>query len=223
MHNWVDIYDTLQTDEQFTQNLVPSIRIQTSGQFLRLLNDYRRIILKPNERVKHGDTFVIESKGNSNFIYQAQKISELDQEQLRALVKHKITDKPHFIQPYIICKTRLGNRYSLKLHVNKHGNQKWQLTAIYPQIARLGSMITNPNYGGFTQKIELFLPQQFGEQADNIKHDLVQFAPRFASALGKISSGDSNMDIHEIVINVVLDDLHNIWVFDVKNEVVDYE
>lgn len=215
LENWIDLYETLQHEVQFNQNLIPSYAIKTSGDFFRILNEYGRIIVKPIERNKSVNKLLIDRKEGTCFVWKDGQLTERDPEQLRTLIRHKMTEERFFIQPYFLCKTIEGNSYDLQIQLQKNLFSEWTVTSISPRIAPKGSIITNMSSGGFTQQIDSFLKQQFGENHYKIKQNIEHFALQFASELVLIKK-EIFQYTHELNIDIVLDDLLKIWVFDVK-------
>ncbi len=213
--NWLDLYETLQHEVQFSQNLIPSYTINTSGHFFRILNEYERIIVKPYERNNSANIFLVERKEGTCFVWKDGQLIERDPEQLRTLIRHKITEEHFFIQPYLLCKTTEGNSYNLQLQLHKNLFNEWTVNSISPKIAPKGSIITNMSSGGSTQEIDSFLKQQFGENRTKIKQNIEHFALQFASHLVQIKK-EIFQYTHELNLDIVLDDLLKIWVFDVK-------
>ncbi|ETI69496.1 YheC/YheD family protein [Neobacillus vireti] len=215
LENWLDLYETLQHEVQFNQNLIPTYPIKTSGDFFRILNQYGRIIVKPFESNNSTNMLLIERKEETCFVWKDGQLLERDPEQLRILIRHKITEERFFIQPYLLCNTTEGNSYNLQIQLQKNLFSEWTVTSISPKIAPKGSIITNMNSGGSTQEIEPFLKQQFGENHYKIKQNIEHFALQFASQLAQIKK-EIFQYTHELNIDIVIDDLQKIWVFDVK-------
>lgn len=212
--NWVDLYEQLQNE--FKHNLIPTFPIKTSGYFLRYLSDYRRIILMPSERHDSRGQILIESKGDICIVRQDGNIVEMSHEQVRIFVKDKIIKAPYDAQPYLLCKTKEGNSYSIKIQLQKNINGAWTIASMHPQISPKGSIGTNINADGSTQPIDSFLKQQFGQDHSTISQEIEDFIIPFASQISK-KNKELYQCIHELNIEVVFDDLQNIWVVDVRS------
>jgi len=120
------------------------------------------------------------------------------------------------IQPYIHCKTKSGNVFDFRLHVQKNGAGEWVNTAIYPRIGAPGSIVSNIFVGGSTNMLEPFLEQEFGNASTSIKQFLEAFALRLANHLDILQYQLFAEKLDEIGIDVGLDKNGKYWLFEVN-------
>lgn len=117
----------------------------------------------------------------------------------------------YLVQPFIQSKTKQGQSFDLRLHVQKDGEGKWMLTAMYPRIANKG-VVANVSTGGYTSVSISFLQEQFGEDYFDIKRYLEVFAVQFATHFDRLY--DEPLD--ELGIDVGLDPNNKIWIYEVN-------
>lgn len=212
--DWVDYYELLCNEAEFNQHLVPSLRIKTSGQFLRFLEDYRRILLKPVE-TKPDLQLLFERKGDTFLVRQGEHLLEQNQEEIRTLVRSKIVMEDYYIQPYLLCKTLDGKEYNIRIRLQKNLNGMWIIQSIIPCISKQVDLINISEYEAPPIQIDEFLKQQFGKFHFQLKSQIKQFSHLLALKITR--NNEVFVHTHEIEIVMVIDDLQNFWVTDVTS------
>lgn len=214
--NKMRVYERLEKDGEFKNYLIPSEFIHSTSKFFDFLRSYHKIVFKPVAGHKgQGIVFIEQVRdkyhlliGTDNYVYNFYE--------LKAFISARLREETYIAQPFINCKTKTGNAYDFRLHVQKDGEGKWVITAVYPRIGPSGSIISNINSGGATNYAEPFLKQEFGEEYYNIKRYLEQFSLQLAESVDKIQSEYFYETIDELGIDVGLDDTGKIWIYEVN-------
>lgn len=210
------VYDRLKNAGEFSQYLIPSETIYSARGFFDFCNIYRKIVFKPvNGRKGQGIAF-IERIRDEFHLQIGTEASNLNYDELSNYVSSKLQKEPYLVQPYINCKTKSGNSYDFRLHVQKNGEGKWVITTVYPRIGPDGSIVSNINSGGSTNYLEPFLKQEFGDEYYDIKRYLEHFSLQLALHLDKIQQECFSETIDELGIDVALDDMRKIWIYEVN-------
>ena len=212
--NWVEYYELLSEEAEFKQHLVPSLRIKTSGQFLRFLENYRRILLKPVES-KPNIQSLFERKGDTFLVRQGAQLLEQNQEEVRTLVRNKIVKQDYYIQPYLLCKTIDGQEYNIRIKLQKNLKGMWIIQSIIPCFPQQADLMNKSVYEASPIQIDDFLKQQFGKFHFQLKSQIKQFTNDIAL---KITRNNEVFALtHEIEIVMVIDDLQNFWITDMTS------
>ncbi len=201
---------------EFTKYLIPSQYIYSTRAFFSFLRQYGKIVFKPvNGHKGQGVTQIVVSKdkytvklGTEKFVYSY--------EELKKYISQKLEEEAYLVQPYLNCKTKDGISYDLRLHVQKNGEGKWVITAIYPRFGCSGSIVSNINSGGSTNYLIPFLKQEYGEEYYNIMKYLETFSLQLARHMDKIQQETFSETIDELGIDVGLDDMGKIWIYEVN-------
>ncbi|MCM3390583.1 hypothetical protein M3649_21095 [Ureibacillus chungkukjangi] len=212
--DWVDYYELLCDEAEFNQHLVPSLRIKTSGQFLRFLENYRRILLKPVE-TKPNLQLLFERKGDTFLVRHGKHLLEQNQEEVRTLVRNKIVMEDYYIQPYLLCKTLDGKEYNIRIKLQKNLKGMWIIQSIIPCLSQQVDLINISEYKALPIQIDDFLKQQFGKFHFQLKSQIKQFSNLLALKITQTNG--VFLQTHEIEIVMVLDDLQNFWITDVTS------
>ena len=210
------VYDRLVKAGEFTNYLIPSEILHSTRRFFNFLSYYRKIVFKPvNGHKGQGVTFIEQVRDQYHVLHGGEKNIYIFEE-MRHYISTKLREEPYMVQPYISCKTKSGQAYDLRLHVQKNSSGKWVITAIYPRIAPDGSIVANINSGGATNYLVPFLKQEFDSDYYNVKRYLEHFALRLADHMDCIQQECFSEIIDELGIDIGLDDLGKIWIFEIN-------
>lgn len=214
--NKMRVYKRLQSDGEFSAYLIPSEIIHSSRSFFDFLNSYKKIVFKPvNGHKGEGIVFIERVQDEFHLLIGTDKIY-YSFDKLKSFVSNKIRKELHLVQPYINCRTKAGLSYDFRLHIQKNGEGKWTITTIYPRIGPEGSIVSNISYGGATNYLDPFLKQEFGEHYYDIRRYLEQFSLQLANKMDEIQQSYFLETIDELGIDVALDDMGKIWIYEVN-------
>ncbi|WP_255298461.1 YheC/YheD family endospore coat-associated protein [Brevibacillus dissolubilis] len=214
--NKMRVYKRIEEAGKFSQYLIPSQVVRHLKSFFDQLNMYQKIVFKPVNGRKGQGILLIERSQDRYVVQNQDKREYISTAGLRELIGAKLREGAHMVQPYIHCKTKAGNAYDFRLHVQKDGNGEWVITTTYPRIAPAGSIIANINNGGATNYLEPFLLQEFGERYYDIKRYLEQFSLMMARHLDQIQMEKFNERIDELGMDVALDEFGKLWIFEIN-------
>ncbi|MGD7008981.1 YheC/YheD family protein [Metabacillus sp. 84] len=209
--NKLTVYEKIKNGKQFEQYLIPSAELSNLELLFEMVHSYSKVIIKPLSGNQGGGILFIEEAEAGTFkINDKGKIYSLDQERLVQSIKD--LDEVFLIQPFITCKTKAGNVFDFRLHVQKAGKGEWVITSIFPRIGPSGSIASNLGGGGYTCYLEDFLRNEFDHSWFDVKRILEYFAIRFASHFDTLY--DQSLD--ELGIDVGIDENQKLWIFEVN-------
>lgn len=210
------VYEKLKIDGEFSQYLVHTQLIESIDDFIKFLNAFPKIVIKPTNGHKGQGIIYIETIDNKYYLQIEKQDYMLNFEDLKNYISEIIKEQQYLVQPYINSRTKDGNAFDFRLHVQKNGNNEWVITAIYPRIGPSGSIVTNINSGGFTNYLEPFLKQEFGDSYLIIKQSLETFTLKIAKKMEEIQLEYYNEEIDELGIDIGLDEMKNIWIYEIN-------
>jgi len=214
--NKMRIYERLRSAGVFSPYLIPSKIIHSPKGFFEILNQYRNIVFKPvNGRKGQGVTFIRRVNDQFHLLVSTDNF-DFNYDELRAFISSKLQEEPYLVQPYINCKTKSGQVYDFRLHVQKNEEGKWVITTIYPRIGPHGNIVSNINSGGSTNYLVPFLKQEFGDDYYDVKRYLEQFSLQLANHMDQLQQDAFFETIDELGIDVALDDLRKVWIYEVN-------
>ena len=214
--NKMRVYKRIKKVGKFSNYLIPSQNIYSIRGFVSFFNQYKKIVFKPVNGRKGQNVIFIERINHKYNVLIGTENTVYSGNELRDFISEKLRQEPYLMQPYIKCKTKSGNAYDFRLHVQKDGKGNWVIAQIYPRIGPSGSIVSNINSGGATNYLVPFLRQEFGDKYFDIKRYLEHFSIQFAKHMDEIQLSNFNETIDELGIDVALDDLGKIWIFEVN-------
>ena len=214
--NKMNVYKRLLPTAEFRPYLIPSEPLQSTQHLLSYFQHHDRLIVKPiNGHRGQGITY-IEKEQNLFKVNREGRNESLSAEQLGEFFSAQLQKTKLMVQPYINSRTKTGQVFDFRLHVQKEGRGMWVITAIYPRIGALGNIVSNIHMGGSTNYLESFVQQEFPDQATVIKPFLEDLALRLARHLDVLHYQLYREKLDEIGIDIGLDDKGRFWIFEVN-------
>ena len=211
------VSERLKNGGDFAKYLIPTKVLKEWKDFDQLLNAFQEVVVKPKDGRKGQGIYFIKATKKRFVVNTDSKDQVYTQKKLIRLIQTLLKENTYIAQPYIHSKTKSGRVYDFRLHVQKNGEGKWVITTIYPRIAPEGTIVANINNGGYTNYLEPFLNQEFGEdEAFNIKKTLEHFALALAHHLDDLQMLEYQEVIDEIGIDVGLDKDQKLWIYEVN-------
>ncbi|MGM0923391.1 MAG: YheC/YheD family protein [Bacillota bacterium] len=207
------VYNKVIKAQQFTQYLIPTSKLISFKVLLDMAERYIKVIVKPLSGHKGAGIFFVEKMGEKYNLSKDDQNYIFSKNQLIAFIENQINQDTYLVQKFITCNTKSGNVYDFRLHVQKDGDGRWVITAIYPRIGKDGSIASNLGNGGYTCFPEIFLKQEFGDNYYNIQKYLEQFALKFSNHFESLYE---DVLFDELGIDVGLDEEKKIWLFEVN-------
>ncbi len=214
--NKMSVYNRLLSSNEFRSYLIPSEPLQSFQQLLSYFQQYERLIIKPINGHRGIDVIYIEKAKDYFKLLRDGKVQTMTTEQLSEFILAQMQKSRMMIQPFINCRTRTGQVFDFRLHVQKEGRGEWVITAIYPRIGAPGNIVSNIHMGGSTNYLESFLAQEFSDRAETIKLFLEDFALRLARYLDILQYQLYQEKLDEIGIDIGLDHQGKYWLFEVN-------
>ncbi|MCA1057188.1 YheC/YheD family protein [Rossellomorea aquimaris] len=214
--NKMSVYKRLMEAGELTQYLIPSEVIKGTSHFFSMLDAYRKIVFKPVNGRKGMSIILIERVGNDFRLLIDTDEHLYSYDELKEFVSAQLEVEEFLVQPYINCRTKEGSVFDFRLHVQKNGEGKWVITAIYPRIGAPGTIVSNINSGGSMNYLVPFLKQEFGDEYYNIKRYLESFSLVLARHMDDLQMEHYSETIDELGIDVALDDRGKIWIYEVN-------
>ncbi|MFF2177736.1 YheC/YheD family protein [Lysinibacillus sp. NPDC058147] len=212
-----NVMKRLKEAKEFDKYLIPSEVVENVDLLHKFMTYYKKVVFKPIDGRKGKGIYFISKVGRTNFEVKKDRETILcTQSQLDELIRGQLSTGTFIVQPYIQSKTKSGQIYDFRLHVQKNGEGEWVITTVYPRIAPNGSIIPNINNGGFTNYLDPFLEQEFKEEAYDIRRMLEHFSLSLARHLDEIQMAQFGEVIDEIGIDVGLDEQRKIWMYEVN-------
>ena len=208
------VFRNLTQYKTFANYLVPSEKVASVKHFFALAERYPEMVFKPSSGHQGIDVYYIRKEAGESSSFRVRLGAEeslYDTDQLSQFVLEKITREEFIAQPYICCRTKFGEPYDFRLHVQKTTpggmapREEWTVSSIYPRIAPHGSIVCNISQGGHLYKLSDFLEREFGKDAYDIQKTLEAFALQLAAHMDEIQKDLYGEELDELGIDIGLD------------------
>ncbi|PIC85222.1 alpha-L-glutamate ligase [Sporosarcina sp. P20a] len=210
--NKMSVYKRISKMSGFEKYLIPSIRVDQPKDVLETLTKYKKVIIKPVSGSQGKGVWFIEQDGE-----QFQKVVDTEKtttnrKQLISELQDLISEEDYLVQPYILCRTKDGNPYDLRLHVQKDREGKWIIPIIFPRIGTMDRVTSNISRGGSKGELISFLQREFDDEWMNMKKTLEDFADHFTNEF----ESTYDVEFDELGIDIGVDENNKLWIFEVN-------
>jgi UDP-N-acetylmuramoyl-tripeptide--D-alanyl-D-alanine ligase len=193
------VFNNLMRYKEFAGYLIPSETVRSGQHLSALLAKYSDIVLKPS------------SGHQGRNVYRLREGGEIT-----APVLNLIEAEEMIAQRYINCRTKSGDPYDLRLHVQKGRAGEWICAYIYPRISPSGNIVCNIKQGGYTTGLEDFLVREFGPGHIDMRKYLEVFSLQLAGHLDEIQRELYGEELDELGIDVGLDEEGKLYIYEVN-------
>lgn len=148
-------------------NHVPTFLPYTPEKLRQLMNEYESIYIKPNNLYKGKGVMKVTRKvktyeinfreGKTNQVIFCHDFQSL-LDQINSLL---LENYEYVLQAEIQLSTFLGNRFDVRVMLQKREPSVWEVSAVNARIAPVGSVITSPRSGGNVLRIKDVLASSF--------------------------------------------------------------
>jgi len=210
------VYNNLMKYKEFAAYLVPTERVSSARRLLALTEQYPRLVLKPAGGHQGENICYIRRDGNVFKIQSDTGEINCDEAQISEFISDRLRQESYIAQPYINSRTKAGNPYDLRLHVQKNAGGEWVSAGIYPRISADGGIICNISRGGYTLELADFLTEEFGGDAYDVKKYVEIFSLQLAAHLDEIQRELYGEELDELGIDIGLDENRQIYIYEVN-------
>ncbi len=207
----LNVYERIKRAGVYSDYLAPSEKVEDIASIYRYLNEYGKVVVKPLHGRRGMGVLCMEKKRNKYLLNKHTEKYKFNKKQFRQFVQ-KVVENDYMIQPYIECRTKEGNPYDFRVHVQRNGQGEWGITKIYPRIGAKESILSNISRGGTTYIIEEFLNYEFNNESEHIFNILCQLALDLADHVNNFYS----FKLDELGIDLAIDNNKKICVHEVN-------
>lgn len=212
----IDTYQHL-TNYPDVNDHLPVFLIYSPENLSHLINKFKSLYIKPDNLYK-GKGIVKVTQGDGHFLItfreddsnkaiKCQDIGDL-QQQIELMLQGGIT---YVIQADIELATFLGNRFDMRVMLQKRESLLWDVTAINARITPLGSVISGPRSGGKAFRIKdvlaMSLPGKEAEIIEQIKSLAIKIGCKMEEKYGLLG---------ELGIDLGVDVNGKVWLIEVN-------
>jgi len=201
---------------RYASLLVPFRMVADEQVVYDYLENEKTAVLKPILGARGESIYFVQKKGNrytvtehrQERIYNSAKFNEWIH---NTLLKRKFS---YMAQRYVECKTRDGEPFDIRAHMQKDAEGKWAITKIYPRIGNKHSILSNISRGGRTDNLRTFLFEEFGNKiGENYDKELRKLSLDLTNYLDRIH----NFSLDELGLDLAIDNNGRFWLHEANN------
>src|SRR5690625_765059 len=203
----------LENDRDLSKYSIPTRRLNSFGDLLSSIREHKEDVVKPVYS-RHGRGVYIISKRRRKFIVGIQKREKvLSKRRFKKLYKNEMTAKLHVVQKSIISKTKTGDPFDCRVHLEKNGEGEWIIIKIIARIGIGQKVIANVNYGGGRSEIIPFLKANYPANWENIHAELKALGLSLARKIEEVRK----TELMTLGLDVGIDRKGNLFVFEANS------
>ena len=214
--NKVTVFNNLMKYKLFANYLLPSEKVLSEKHFFTLADLYPEMVLKPSSGHQGENIYYIKREGSSFRVLSGAEEMSCTVEEMSDFILDKLDQDEYIIQPYINCRTKHGEPYDFRLHVQKDSKGEWVSSNIYPRLSSDGGIICNISRGGHTDRLDDFLEREFGGDGHAMKKYLEVFSRQLAAHMDEIQKELYGEELDELGIDVGLDQKQRIYIYEIN-------
>ncbi|MCL2030002.1 MAG: YheC/YheD family protein [Oscillospiraceae bacterium] len=210
------VFRNLQRYRAFSDYLIPSEKVLSARQVLRLLERYPELVLKPSWGCQGTGVYYLARENGTLRVFSGAEVPARGADETERFIEETIAGTEYLAQPYIRCRTKDGAPYDFRLHTQKDRRGRWAVSAVYPRISPDGGIVCNISRGGCVCALEPFLEREFGRDARAVRKTLEMFALQLAAQMEEIQAELYGETPGELGIDVGLDPERRLYIYEVN-------
>lgn len=144
---------------RFAELLVPFKVVRDEQMVIDYISMEENVVLKPILGARGESIYFVRKKGNRFIVSEHRQEKILNYDNFKKWITDILLLRKfsYLIQRYVECKTRDGEPFDIRSHMQKDKNGNWCITRIYPRIGSKHSILSNISKGGRTEHLNNFL------------------------------------------------------------------
>ena len=168
------LLERLKQDDKFGHLVIPSIQSDEFEDIIKFLDHHEAIVLKPIYSDRGRGIYKLFKENDSYVLSYLVKDRQFNKEELEDYFNEYIKGKDYICQKYISSRTKQGDPFDCRIHVQKDGDGKWVVLKNYIRIGIGQKVISNVNQGGGISDLTPFLKANFESQWKEISKNITK-------------------------------------------------
>ncbi|WP_200415917.1 YheC/YheD family protein [Virgibacillus salexigens] len=200
---------------KYAELLVPFQLCRNENIIFEFLQKNNKVVFKALSSNRGENIFFVTKKGSRYILSEHKKEKVLSYDAFTNWLRTVILGKKDrfIIQRYIHTRTKNGEPYHIRAHVQKNGEGLWVLTHIYPRVGNKKSNLSNVATDGRVEDFHAFLEQEFGKNGATYEHDILRLSLELAQYLDKLHY----FALDELGIDLAIDEHGKYWMHEANN------
>jgi len=206
------VQSILKNDEKFAHLVIPTLRAQTFQNVIDFIDKYDTIVMKPIKGERGKGVYILRKERGNYILGYEKEEKKLTQAELKVYFDEITKNKRYIIQKYITSKTKQGDPFDCRVHVEKNGKGQWVSARNFIRVGIGQKVISNVNQGGGISDPEPFLKANFGDQWKEINNKLNALATSLPYKMENLR----NTKVMSMGLDVGIDKDGEIYLFEIN-------
>ncbi|WP_254901746.1 YheC/YheD family protein [Thalassobacillus devorans] len=164
----------LAKDGEFSHLVIPTAKAKTFEDVEAFLEKYSTIVMKPVYGQQGKGIYKLKQNGDEYLLGYQKEEQRLTRDELEKHFQTNISGKNYILQKYITSRSKAGDPFDCRIHVQKNRNGKWQVAKKYIRIGIGQKVMSNVNQGGGISDTKPFLKANFDDKWKEIEDNLTE-------------------------------------------------
>lgn len=209
----IRLQNLLKEDKDFSNLIIPTHTLKEADDIVHYLDEYGTIVIKPLRGLRGRGVYILKKKDNKYLIGFQTNEKEVDKSQIHTFFENEIKGKSYIIQKYVQSRTKYGDPFDCRVHVEKGQDGRWQTAKKYIRIGIGQKVISNVNQGGGISEPKPFLKANFGEFWEEIDEKLNEIAATLPNKIEELRG----THIMSLGIDIGIDSDGKLYLFEVND------
>ncbi|NLZ72257.1 MAG: hypothetical protein GX905_00255 [Bacteroidales bacterium] len=170
------LLERLKQDERFSYLVIPSIKSDDFEDIIEFLDHHEAIVLKPIYSDRGRGVYKLFKEDDSYVLSYLVKDRHFNKKELEDYFNEFIKGRNYVCQKYISSRTKQGDPFDCRIHVQKDGKGRWIVVKNYIRIGIGQKVISNVNQGGGISDLVPFLKANYDDQWKEINREIKKLA-----------------------------------------------
>lgn len=199
--NKQELMSKLEEDNNFSYLAIPSSKTDNFENMINFLGEHESIVMKPIHSDRGRGVYILRKKQEDYILGYLTKEKILNHEELKSFFDETIKGKRYILQKYISSRTKNGDPFDCRVHVQKNGQGKWVVVRNYIRIGIGQKVISNVNQGGGISDIIPFLKANFDGEWERINKKINHLAKTLPYKIEELKGAQSMAIGFDVAIN----------------------
>lgn len=177
------LLERLKQDDKFSHLVIPSIRSEEFDNIIKFLDRHEAVVLKPIYSDKGRGVYKLFRDDDSYVLSYLMKDRYFNKKELEGYFNEFIRGKNYVCQKYVSSRTKQGDPFDCRIHVQKAEKGEWAVLKNYIRIGIGQKVISNVNQGGGISDLVPFLKANFENQWKEISKDIKELTETLPSKI----------------------------------------
>lgn len=201
----------LYKDNNFQHLVIPTKKLYTSDDIFDFLQKYQVIVMKPLFGQKGKGVYILSQLKNDIFkIGYRTHEEEYTRNELVNFFQTELNDKNYILQKYIASRSKQGDPFDCRMHVQKNRINEWELVTSYIRIGIGQKVMSNVNQGGGVSDTISFLKSNFGEKWKDVYDKLIEISITLPSKIEDLKQ----VNLMTLGFDIAIDKLGDVYLFE---------